>query len=218
MQNKGQNNQTGRQKLLGLALLALAVILWLVFGGGTKGQPTASPAPASSVAAAESTLALETAQRTAKATPAPTPRKTVKPTAAPTAEKKSTPEPTKAAEKQQTLDRDGVYTSKDDVALYILTYGELPKNFITKKEARALGWQGEDLRPFKEDACIGGDRFGNFEGRLPGKKGRVYYECDIDTLRASSRGSKRIVFSNDGLIYYTGNHYQSFELLYGGEQ
>ena len=55
------------------------------------------------------------------------------------------------------------------------------------------------------------------EGLLPEKEGRVYTECDIDTLGAEKRGARRIVFSNDGLIYYTEDHYESFELLYGEE-
>ena len=59
--------------------------------------------------------------------------------------------------------------------------------------------------------------FGNREGLLPEAKGRVYYECDIGTLGAESRGASRIVFSNDGLIYFTRDHYESFELLYGEE-
>ena len=114
-------------------------------------------------------------------------------------------------------DKDGVYTTKDDVALYIYTYGELPKNFITKKEAQKLGWTGGSLEPYAPGCCIGGSYFGNYEGSLPEKKGRSYTECDIDTLGKSSRGAKRIVFSNDGLIYYTGDHYKTFELLYGEE-
>lgn len=110
---------------------------------------------------------------------------------------------------------DGVYTSKDDVARYIHIYGHLPSNFITKKEADELGWSGGSLEPYAPGKCIGGNRFGNYEGLLPEKDGRVYTECDIDTLGADKRGAKRIVFSNDGLIYYTGDHYESFELLYG---
>ena len=104
-----------------------------------------------------------------------------------------------------------------DVALYIYTYGELPKNFITKKEAQKLGWEGGSLEPYAPGCCIGGSYFGNYEGQLPEKKGREYTECDIDTLGKKSRGAKRIVFSNDGLIYYTGDHYKTFELLYGEE-
>ncbi len=116
-----------------------------------------------------------------------------------------------------TIDKDGVYTSKEDVALYIYIYEELPQNFITKKEAQELGWSGGSLEPYAPGMCIGGNRFGNYEGLLPEEKGRTYTECDIDTLGAKSRGAKRIVFSNDGLIYYTDDHYESFELLYGEE-
>lgn len=114
-----------------------------------------------------------------------------------------------------TLDVDGSYTTKEDVALYIHTYGCLPSNFMTKDEARALGWEGGGLDDYAEGMCIGGDYFGNYEGLLPEAEGREYTECDIDTLGADSRGAKRIVFSNDGLIYYTGDHYETFELLYG---
>lgn len=117
----------------------------------------------------------------------------------------------------EAIDEDGSYTSKEEVALYIHTYGRLPGNFITKKEAQALGWPGGSLEPYAPGKCIGGSRFGNYEGLLPEKEGRTYTECDIDTLGAESRGAKRIVFSNDGLIYYTGDHYESFELLYGEE-
>ena len=115
------------------------------------------------------------------------------------------------------IDEDGSYTSKEDVALYIHTYGHLPENFITKKEAQTLGWNGGSLEPYAPGKCIGGSRFGNYEGLLPAAEGRTYTECDIDTLGADSRGAKRIVFSNDGLVYYTGDHYESFELLYGEE-
>jgi ribonuclease T1 len=120
------------------------------------------------------------------------------------------PEATQAA-----IDENGSYTSSEDVSLYLNTYGRLPENFITKSEARALGWSGGGLDNYSYGKCIGGDRFGNNEGLLPESGGRQYYECDIDTLHRDSRGAKRIVFSNDGLIYFTQNHYDSFELLYG---
>ena len=110
-------------------------------------------------------------------------------------------------------DPDGSYSSKEDVALYIHTYGELPPNYMTKSQARKLGWEGGSLEKFAPGMCIGGDRFGNYEGLLP--EDRNYTECDIDTLGKSSRGAKRIIFSDDGLIYYTDDHYESFELLYG---
>ena len=103
------------------------------------------------------------------------------------------------------------------MSLYLQTYGHLPDNFITKDEARKLGWEGGSVEVYAPDHAIGGDKFGNREGLLPSAEGRQYYECDIDTLDADSRGSKRIVYSNDGLIYYTKDHYESFELLYGEE-
>jgi guanyl-specific ribonuclease Sa len=131
-------------------------------------------------------------------------------------EQPSQTEPT--AEPQATqaaIDEAGSYTTKEDVGLYLHTYGHLPENFITKSEARALGWSGGGLDGYADGKCIGGDRFGNNESLLPEANGRKYYECDIDTLHADDRGPKRIVFSNDGLIYYSGDHYDSFELLYG---
>ena len=116
---------------------------------------------------------------------------------------------------QSLPDRDGIYDSRDEVALYIHTYGELPSNYITKKEAEALGWQGGSLEDYAPGKCIGGNHFGDYEGQLP--EGHSYKECDIDTLGKSSRGAKRIVYSDDGLIYYTDDHYSTFTLLYGEE-
>lgn len=133
-------------------------------------------------------------------------------------EQTATPAPAAPAAAAK-IAEDGLYTSREDVALYIHTYGHLPGNFITKAEAKELGWGDrygsvDDAAPGKS---IGGDRFGNREGLLPKKKGRTYTECDIGTMGKKSRGAKRIVFSNDGLVYYTGDHYETFELLYGSE-
>lgn len=127
------------------------------------------------------------------------------------------PGPNPGPEPVAQIDEDGIYTSKEDVALYLHTYNHLPSNFITKKEAKKLGWSSGGLDKYLKNGCIGGDRFGNNEGLLPNKDGRIWYECDIDTMNQKSRGAKRIVFSNDGLIYYTEDHYSSFEQLYGGE-
>ena len=111
------------------------------------------------------------------------------------------------------LDADGSYTSKEDVALYLWVYGELPDNYITKKEAQKLGWNGGALEPYAPGCCIGGDRFGNYEGVLPDEDGVTYTECDIDTL-GKKRGAKRLVFSSDGYIYYTDDHYESFSVIW----
>lgn len=115
------------------------------------------------------------------------------------------------------IPEDGWYYTKDDVALYIYTYGHLPGNYMTKKEAKKLGWSGGSLEKYAAGKAIGGDEFGNYEGNLPEEHGRTYWECDIDTQGKSKRGAKRIVFSNDGLVYYTEDHYETFELLYGEE-
>lgn len=104
----------------------------------------------------------------------------------------------------------GYYYDVENVVLYLAAYGQLPPNYITKNEARALGWSGGSVEAVKAGAAIGGDRFGNYEGLLPDKPGRVWTECDIDTLGYGSRGSRRLVFSNDGLYFYTGDHYESF--------
>ncbi len=113
------------------------------------------------------------------------------------------------------IEEEGCYTSKKEVALYIMKYGMLPGNYITKKEARALGWSGGSLDKFAPGKSIGGDRFQNYEGALPAKNGRIYTECDIDS--GSKRGAKRIIFSNDGLIFYTDDHYETFTQLTGNE-
>ena len=169
-------------------------------------------------------LALALTLTACGAAPAPEPQQPAEQEPAQTAEQVSpaeeTAEPEEAppeGEEAQTLPEDGTYTTKEDVALYIHLYGHLPDNFLTKKEAEKLGWPGGSLEPYAPGMCIGGSRFGNYEGLLPEADGRTYTECDIDTLGAEKRGAKRIVFSNDGLIYYTEDHYKSFELLYGEE-
>ena len=113
------------------------------------------------------------------------------------------------------LDPDGTYDTKDEVALYIHLYGKLPGNYMTKSEAKSKGWTGGSLNKVLHGKCIGGDTFSNREGLLPKAEGRTWKECDIDTLNSSARGAKRIVFSNDGLVYYTDDHYETFTLLYG---
>lgn len=110
---------------------------------------------------------------------------------------------------------DGTYSSPEEVAEYIYLYGELPSNYISKSEARDLGWISDEgnLWEVTDEMSIGGDRFGNREGLLPEEEGRVYYECDVN-YEGGYRGAERLVFSNDGLIFYTDDHYESFTQLY----
>ena len=120
------------------------------------------------------------------------------------------------------VSEDGEYDTKDEVCAYLVQYHELPSNYMTKKEARKLGWEGGALNRLIDGMCIGGDYYGNYEGVLPDIKGREYHECDIDTLSGSSRGPKRIVYSGDDdnedwNIYYTDDHYETFTLLWGDD-
>lgn len=116
------------------------------------------------------------------------------------------------------ITEDGTYTTKEEVAEYLHTYGHLPSNYITKRAAKELGWISSEgnLDEVAPGMSIGGDYFGNYEGILPETNNRDYYECDID-FDGTYRNGKRIVYSNDGLIYYTEDHYETFELLYGEE-
>ena len=130
-------------------------------------------------------------------------------------------EDTRAKDKttnKKTLTENGSYSSKEDVALYIHTYGKLPSNYISKSQAYDIGWEPRlgNLWGVAKGKSIGGDRFSNRERTLPYKQGRQYYECDID-YDGGHRGAKRIVYSNDGLVYYTEDHYATFTLLYGQE-
>lgn len=119
-----------------------------------------------------------------------------------------------SAKDNSTIKENGKYDTKDEVALYIHKFGHLPSNYITKRQAEDMGWSGGSLKNYAPGCSIGGDRFGNYEGKLPKVKGRTYKECDIGTMNAKSRGAKRIIFSNDGLIYYTSDHYETFTKLY----
>lgn len=116
---------------------------------------------------------------------------------------------------QDSVTEDGTYTSPEQVALYIHLYGHLPSNYITKKEAEAAGWDSSkgNLWEVADGMSIGGSRFGNYEGVLPDKEGRRWYECDVN-YEGGYRGAERLLYSSDGLIYYTGDHYKTFEQLY----
>jgi hypothetical protein len=188
-------------RLRRLLLLCLLPFVLLVSACTKKpADPTPAPTP------------VPTAEPTPTPKPTPTPTPTPKPTPTPTPTAEPTPDP------EPVLDEDGIYDSKDDVALYLYTYHHLPSNFMTKKEARKQGWEGGALNQTIPGMCIGGDTFGNNEGLLPKKRGRTYQECDIGTLKAKSRGAKRIIWSNDWNIYYTDDHYDSFTLLYGDDE
>lgn len=128
-----------------------------------------------------------------------------------TEQTKKTTEQTKKTTAASKIDKNGTYSSRDEVAEYLATYKQLPSNYITKNEAEDLGWIASkgNLATVAPGKSIGGDNFSNREGRLPKKSGRKYYECDIDYVKGT-RNAKRIIFSNDGLIFYTQDHYETF--------
>ncbi len=200
-----------KKRVWSSALLVMLLALSLTFGLSGCGKRTESP-PETAETPDAYTRSLNVAEDTSPPDEEETFTRSLN-----VAEDSSTPDEDEAEEppgeeSEPAIDRDGSYTSRDDVALYLHTYGELPQNFITKKQAKKLGWSGGSLENYAPGMCIGGDYFGNYEGLLP--KDKEYHECDIDTLGKKSRGAKRIIYSDDGYIYYTDDHYESFELLY----
>lgn len=116
-----------------------------------------------------------------------------------------------ATESIEEDDETGVLTAPQEVADYIFEHGTLPDNYLTKSEARALGWDSSEnyVSDVAPGYSIGGDRFGNYEGLLPDADGRTWYEADVN-YTSGSRGAERILYSSDGLVYYTNDHYQTF--------
>lgn len=130
--------------------------------------------------------------------------------------KQETPVPKQQAAVTTTVQvqESGTYTDKDHVAAYVHQFKKLPSNYITKKDAEKLGWKDQGtLDKVAPGKSIGGDRFGNFEKLVPDKEGRSWKEADIDYVKGNRNG-KRIIYSNDGLIFYTEDHYKSFKQLY----
>lgn len=103
-------------------------------------------------------------------------------------------------------------TNDELVVKYLKEHGELPDYYITKSEAKSLGWV-----PSKGNLCevapgkaIGGDIWTNRQKSLPTKSGRKYFEADLN-YNCGNRNADRVVFSNDGLVFVTFDHYRSFE-------
>ena len=110
---------------------------------------------------------------------------------------------------------EGPIIDPQSIADYLFAHGELPENFITKKEAQALGWDSRfnyvsDVAP---GMSIGGDYFGNYEGKLPRAWGLTYREADC-WYTGGSRNAFRIIYSSDGRVWYTEDHYNTFTELF----
>lgn len=195
-----------------LALMATLMVLTGLAGCSSKDVETALDVAIEVIEVVESLEAMKTETQISSGS-----EQTSEQTEAQTTSEAET-EAIETEDEAAVIDEDGHYTSKEEVALYLYTYGKLPSNFITKKEAENLGWKKKDgeagqLHVVAPGMSIGGSSFGNYEGLLPEKKGRKYFECDINYVKGN-RGAERLVYSNDGLIFYTGDHYESFEQLY----
>lgn len=191
---------------------------------GTPDNPAKNPAegptkpeqPTNTPTKAANTPAPTDAPTKAADTPTPTstPTKaanTPTPTNAPT----NTPTPELSKAPEELVEEDGVYSTPELVAAYLYVFHKLPSNYITKNDAVKLGWDSEkgNLWDVTDQMSIGGSRFGNYEGLLPDAKGRTWYECDVN-YNGGYRGAERILYSSDGLIYYTDDHYKTFTRLY----
>ena len=115
----------------------------------------------------------------------------------------------KSIQNNQSID---ALTEEKRVTDYLKENGKLPDYYITKKEAQREGWIAKEgnLCDVLPGRAIGGDIFTNREKTLPVKKGRIWYEADIN-YDCGRRNARRVVYSNDGLIFVTHDHYKNFE-------
>lgn len=185
-EQKNQQKQPPKRATSGIFAILMALLLFILGQQGILPLGDTADAPD----------ALPTATIAAALTDSPT--------SAPTATPVRTEKPT-TAPKQTAI------TAPQDIADYIFAHGTLPDNFLTKNEARQLGW--DSSKNYVSDVApgysIGGDRFGNYEGLLPDASGRKWYEADAN-YTVGPRGAERILYSSDGLVYYTNDHYQTF--------
>ena len=102
-------------------------------------------------------------------------------------------------------------TQQKRVVSYLQQHQRLPDYYITKKQAREQGWDARNgnLCSVLPGKAIGGDRFSNREGQLPAARSRVWREADIN-YQCGRRGADRLLYSSDGLIFVTRDHYKNF--------
>ena len=101
-------------------------------------------------------------------------------------------------------------TKEDIVIDFVKKNHELPDYYLTKSEARNQGWNASagNLCEVLPGKAIGGDKFSNREKQLP--KGNQYYEADVN-YNCGNRNADRIVFTKNGEVWLTHDHYRSFE-------
>lgn len=110
------------------------------------------------------------------------------------------------------------YNNHLDVVAYIYYFHKLPSNYLTKSQAKSLGWKGSGnvwVNDKLQGKNIGGDTFNNREGRLPLTESNTYIEVDVNT-NGGSRGMYRIVYNRYTFdVYYTADHYGTFTFMIG---
>ena len=195
------------KKLLRIVLLVVLILVFTYISRRLSENQDTAPTAASDGALTLVTEAPQTAATAPTKTPAPDSALTL------ATEAPQTPAPAPEETPEALPTEDGSYTDVEDVAYYLHTYGHLPDNYITKAEAEDAGWNSYEgnLWDVAYGMSIGGDRFGNYEGQLP--KGERYYEADVN-YEGGYRGGERIIYTDDGDVWYTADHYESFEKLY----
>ena len=190
-------NTQGKKPANKLLSAIVAIVVLLLAGFGVIDLPEAEVNTSAGVSAVQTQQATEAPRQEAK-----TEKASEQKAEAPKQETKTEKQAKKAT---------GPIIEPQAIADYIFEHGKLPDNFITKKEAQAMGWDStkNDVSDVAPGYSIGGDRFGNYEGLLPKKKGRTWYEADC-YYTSGNRNAHRIVYSDDGLVYYTNDHYESF--------
>ena len=116
------------------------------------------------------------------------------------------------------VEEDGEYNNYLDVVAYIYYFHKLPSNYLTKSQAKSLGWKGSGnvwVNDKLQGKNIGGDTFNNREQILPITNSNTYIEVDVNN-NGGSRGSNRIVYNRYTFdIYFTNDHYASFTFMIG---
>ncbi|RWR03629.1 hypothetical protein ED28_01180 [[Pantoea] beijingensis] len=118
--------------------------------------------------------------------------------------------PVSSSAPQQQRETIATLTQQQRVARYLQQHQQLPDYYLTKNQARRQGWD-----PAKGNLCsllpgkaIGGDRFSNREGLLPVQRGRIWFEADVN-YQCGHRNADRLLYSSDGLIFVSTDHYRS---------